>query len=84
MSPESKGKFCNHLVFISPTNIEIMQIIALANEDDQIIRPVFPNQQTLRVSGNDANSAEEAYNLQLLSVIFCGHNVVDILCTIIF
>ena len=47
-----------------------MQIIALANEDDQIIRPVFPNQQTIRVSGNDANSAEEAYNLQLLSVIF--------------
>ena len=58
-----------------------MQIIALANEDDQIIRPVFPNKQTLRVSGNDANSAEEAYNLQLLSVIFCGHNVVGILCT---
>ena len=52
-----------------------MQIIALANEDDQIIRPVFPNQQTLRVSGNDANSAEEAYNLQLLSVIFFRNNM---------
>lgn len=36
-----------------------MEKIALANEDDQIIRPVFPSQQ----------QTEEAYNLQLLSSI---------------
>lgn len=37
-----------------------MERIALANEDDQIIRPTFPKQQ---VAAN-----EEAYNFQLLSV----------------
>ena len=42
---------------------EILQVIALASEDDQIIRPTFPNQQTLIV-----DKTEEAYNLQLLSV----------------
>lgn len=36
-------------------------MIALANDDDQIIRPSFPNQQNL--------SVEEGYNLQLLSAI---------------
>uniref|UniRef100_A0AC34Q670 Guanylate cyclase n=1 Tax=Panagrolaimus sp. JU765 TaxID=591449 RepID=A0AC34Q670_9BILA len=38
---------------------KIMEKIALANEDDQIIRPSFPSQQ----------QTEEAYNLQLLSSI---------------
>lgn len=40
---------------------EILQKIALSNEDDQLIRPTFPNQAQLAAS-------EEAYNLQLLSV----------------
>ena len=34
-------------------------MIALANEDDQIIRPTFPSQQ----------QNEDAYSLQLLSAI---------------
>ncbi|KAI6209363.1 Guanylate cyclase [Aphelenchoides besseyi] len=38
-----------------------MEIIALANGDDQIIRPSFPNQQTMK--------SDEAYSLQLLSAI---------------
>ncbi|KAI6205271.1 Guanylate cyclase [Aphelenchoides besseyi] len=40
---------------------KIMEIIALANGDDQIIRPSFPNQQTMK--------SDEAYSLQLLSAI---------------
>ncbi|KAI6244144.1 Guanylate cyclase [Aphelenchoides fujianensis] len=40
---------------------KIMEMIALANEDDHIVRPTFPNQQ------NAHN--EEAYNLQLLSAV---------------
>jgi hypothetical protein len=51
---------------------EILQIIALASEDDQIIRPVFPNQQQMMrsagASGGDGGTTDEAYNLQLLSV----------------
>ena len=42
---------------------ELLQKIAMSSEDDQIIRPVFPNQQNIA-------STEEAYNLQLLSVGF--------------
>jgi hypothetical protein len=49
-----------------------LQIISLASEDDQIIRPVFPNQQQMMRSSaatsGDAG-ADEAYNLQLLSVL---------------
>ncbi|KAL3073194.1 hypothetical protein niasHT_035470 [Heterodera trifolii] len=41
---------------------KILQKIALASEDDQIIRPSFPNQQQIAAS-------EEAYNLQLLSAL---------------
>ncbi|CAK5098921.1 unnamed protein product [Meloidogyne enterolobii] len=41
---------------------KILQKIALANEDDQIIRPTFPNQQQIAAN-------EEAYNLQLLSAL---------------
>lgn len=35
----------------------------MANEDDQIIRPTFPNQQMMTKDG------EDAYNLQLLSAV---------------
>ncbi|KAI3418800.1 hypothetical protein GPALN_007900 [Globodera pallida] len=41
---------------------KILQKIALASEDDQIIRPSFPNQQ-------QTAATEEAYNLQLLSAL---------------
>jgi hypothetical protein len=41
--------------------LETLELIAMANNDDQLIRPTFPNQNTL---GN-----EEAYSLQLLSAI---------------
>ncbi|CAD5234238.1 unnamed protein product [Bursaphelenchus xylophilus] len=40
---------------------KIMEMIAMANDDDRIIRPTFPNQQNL--------PSEETYNLQLLSAI---------------
>ncbi|KAL3073107.1 hypothetical protein niasHT_035383 [Heterodera trifolii] len=40
---------------------KIMERIALANEDDQIIRPTFPKQQV--------SAIEEAYNFQLLSAL---------------
>uniref|UniRef100_A0A914E165 guanylate cyclase n=1 Tax=Acrobeloides nanus TaxID=290746 RepID=A0A914E165_9BILA len=43
---------------------KIMTMIALAGEDDKIIRPTFPNQQTLQTA-----DGEESYNLQLLSCI---------------
>nr|CAD2146630.1 unnamed protein product [Meloidogyne enterolobii] len=43
---------------------KLLNRIAMANDNDQIIRPIFPNQvQTV------ANPAEEAYNLQLLSAL---------------
>ncbi|KAI1704079.1 adenylate and guanylate cyclase catalytic domain-containing protein [Ditylenchus destructor] len=44
---------------------KILERIALANDDDQIIRPSFPNQQKLMA----ANNTDETYNLQLLSAI---------------
>jgi hypothetical protein len=40
---------------------KILEKIALANEDDQILRPSFPNQQN--------TNPDENYNLQLLSAI---------------
>uniref|UniRef100_A0A914CUR1 Guanylate cyclase n=1 Tax=Acrobeloides nanus TaxID=290746 RepID=A0A914CUR1_9BILA len=43
---------------------KIMTMIALAGEDDRIIRPTFPNQQT-----TSTTAGEENYNLQLLSCI---------------
>jgi hypothetical protein len=43
--------------------LEIMTMIALANDDDRIVRPTFPNQQVTNQAG------EENYNLQLLSCI---------------
>ncbi|CAD5234237.1 unnamed protein product [Bursaphelenchus xylophilus] len=44
---------------ISPN--KLMEMISMANDDDQIVRPSFPNQQNM--------NSEEAYNLQLLSAI---------------
>uniref|UniRef100_A0A7E4V5L5 Guanylate cyclase n=1 Tax=Panagrellus redivivus TaxID=6233 RepID=A0A7E4V5L5_PANRE len=41
------------------SNSKIMEMIALANDNDQIIRPTFPSQQ----------AGEDSYNLQLLSAI---------------
>ena len=38
-------------------------MLALAKEDEQIIRPTFPKQE------QTPNSTEEVYNLQLLSCI---------------
>lgn len=38
-----------------------MEMIALASEDDQIIRPTFPKQNNM--------NTEDNYNLQLLSTI---------------
>uniref|UniRef100_A0A183C595 PK_Tyr_Ser-Thr domain-containing protein n=1 Tax=Globodera pallida TaxID=36090 RepID=A0A183C595_GLOPA len=46
---------------------KILSKIAMANENDQIIRPSFPNQQNLP---NQRGEEElDAYNLQLLSAI---------------
>jgi len=41
-----------------------MERISLSSENDQIIRPTFPNQRNI--------SNEEGYNLQLLSVFKIG------------
>ncbi|KAI1709792.1 adenylate and guanylate cyclase catalytic domain-containing protein [Ditylenchus destructor] len=45
------------------SHAKILEKIAMANEDDQIIRPTFPNQQMMTKDG------EDAYNLQLLSAV---------------
>jgi hypothetical protein len=60
MSNNSRLTVSNSNRIFSTLFLELIDKLALANEDDQIMRPVFPSQQLHN---------EEAYNLQLLSAI---------------